>query len=688
MVTIAQAFESAVGHHQAGSLQEAERIYRLILQAEPGHVDAHHLLGVLALQTGRHAEAVRHISAALKLKPDFAEAHSNLGNALSAMNRLPDALEHFQQAVRLQPGVAEMHNNLGNVLRALGRLPESLEQFEEALRLRPAFAEVHNNLGAALFELGRLPEAREHFEQAVRFRPDYGEAHLNLGNVLKDLDRLPEAEVCFREAARLRPGDAAAHTNLGNAVREQGRMTEALAQFARAVEVEPDCVMPHWNRATIYLLQGDLARGWPEYEWRLRLPSRTDRGFSQPRWDGGALQGRTILLCAEQGLGDTIEFIRYAPLVKQKGGTVLFECQPALVRLLSGVPGVDRLIPQGSPLPAFDVYCPLLSLPLLLGTTVETIPRAVPYLRADERLVEHWQRELECFSGFRVGIVWQGDPRHVKVHRRSLPLEHFEPLARLSGVHLLSLQKGPGCEQIAQLDGRFTVTDLGARLDEASGPFMDTAAVMKNLDLVVTADTAIGHLAGALGVPVWLALWSVPDWRWMLEREDSPWYPTARLFRQTQRGDWPGVFERMARALEPLLDPAPRTRPIAIGVSPGELIDKITILQIKSRRMVDPSKRRHVRAELTALEQVARGTVEPSQRLDELTAALKAVNETLWQVEDEIRDCERCQDFGPRFVALARSVYRQNDHRAALKRQINELLGSELVEEKAYRPYE
>jgi hypothetical protein len=270
-------------------------------------------------------------------------------------------------------------------------------------------------------------------------------------------------------------------------------------------------------------------------------------------WEGSPLHGRTILLRAEQGLGDTLEFIRYAQLLKQQGATVFVECQKPLLRLLARCPGIDRLLAQGEPWPeTVDVQIPLLSLPSRLGTTLATVPAPIPYLSADPDLVAHWAQQLRSDGTFKIGIVWQGSPAYRDDQSRSIPLAQFAPLARLEGVQLISLQKGRGTEQLRKVADQFSILDLGSQLDETAGPFMDTAAVMKNLDLVIACDTAIGHLAGALGVPVWVALPFVPDWRWLLHRGDSPWYPTVRLFRQSVPGDWPGVFQRMTDAVRKL----------------------------------------------------------------------------------------------------------------------------------------
>jgi hypothetical protein len=480
------------------------------------------------------------------------------------------------------------------------------------------------------------------------------------------------------------------HNNLGVALQKQGALGEAVASYRRALELRPDYAEAHNNLAFVWLLTGDFEQGWSEYEWRWKANLLSPPSFTQPLWDGTPLAGRTILLYAEQGLGDTLQFIRYAPLVERRGGRVIMACPRPLLQLLASCPGIDRLVALDAVSSDFELYALLMSLPRILGTSLESIPADVPYLEADPELTVHWQSELATFSReFRIGIAWQGNPDHRGDRHRSFRLAQFAPVARLEGVRLFSLQKGPGAEQIREVGDRFPVTDLGSRLDETTGAFMDTAAVMKNLDLVISADTAIAHLAGALGVPIWVALSSAPDWRWLLGREDSPWYPTMRLFRQASPGDWDGVFARIAAAVEGRLCKLPvRARSVPIEVSFGELLDKIAILQIKSERFADPAKLQNVRAELESLEAARDRALGHWEGLGELTAELRSVNEALWEIEDAIRECERAGDFGARFIELARSVYRTNDRRAAIKRRINERLGSRFIEEKAYVPYE
>jgi hypothetical protein len=302
----------------------------------------------------------------------------------------------------------------------------------------------------------------------------------------------------------------------------------------------------------VWLSQGNYEQGWTEFEWRWRCKGFALRPFTQPAWDGSSLADKAILLHTEQGAGDTIQFVRYSPLVKERGARVILECPARLIPLLKSCRGIDAWVAQGALLPAFDVHLPLLSLPRIFGTTVTTVPTGVPYLAADSQRVERWRRELAPLHAFKVGIVWQGNPEYLADYRRSPPLALYGLLARVPGVQLFSLQKGDGIEQFADITGEFLVTDLGGRSDVVGGAFVDTAAIMPNLDLVITSDTATAHLAGALGVTTWVPLSYAADWRWLLDREDCPWYPTMRLFRQAELGNWKPVFERVARELDEL----------------------------------------------------------------------------------------------------------------------------------------
>jgi len=354
--------------------------------------------------------------------------------------------------------------------------------------------------------------------------------------------RPTEALPMFQTALRLHPQEVETLNNLGAAHLSLGQIDEAIATYQLAIALKPQFAEAHFNLGVALLLSGDLDRGWREYAWRARSPLEPK---NKPRWDGSSLAGKTILLYPEQGMGDTIQFIRFASVLKDRGAHVLFGCPEPLIRLLQTCAGIDELLPDRAPLPPFDCYAPLLSLPGLLGVNLTTIPASVPYLSALPDLVNSWRAKLSHLKGFRVGIAWQGNPKHKGDRHRSMPLAQFEALARIEGVQLISLQQGFGSEQIAQLNDRFAVYDPGVLVD-----FMDSAALMSNLDLIVTVDTAIAHLAGALGLPTWVALPRVPDWRWLLNRDDSPWYPTLRLFRQEQSGEWAPTLARIAANLK------------------------------------------------------------------------------------------------------------------------------------------
>jgi len=555
MATIPEAFALAHQHHQAGRLQAAEELYRRILAVAPQQPDAWHRLGVIAHQVGKHELAIEYIGKAIGIHGTHADFFINMGHAHQAMQRTTEAAGCYRRAVELAPDSAEAHYRLGNAMMAQRALQQAASCFRRAVQLNPSYAEAHNNLGTVLKNLGQLDEAVACFRRVAQLRPNDLEPHYNLGGALRDQGMLDEAVACCRRAVEIKPDDAEAHSNLGNALADQGKLDEAVACHRRALALNPNLGEIHKGLGLALLLAGDWLRGWPEYEWRWRTKDLLPRGFPQPLWNGEPLAGKTILLHAEQGLGDTMQFIRYAALLKEEGATVIVECQRPLLPLLQGCPGVDQLVGQGDGLPAFAVHAPLLSVPGIRQTSPESVPARIPYLFARPDLLELWREKLRKFEGFKIGINWHGRPENLRGRFRSIPLRCFAPLAQIPAVRLISLQKGAGCEQLAAVRNLFPITELPGELDQQSGPFMDTAAVMKNLDLVITSDTAAAHLAGALGVPVWVALPFAPDWRWLLDRSDSPWYPTMRLFRQTSVGDWAGVFAQIEKALDAQFHP-------------------------------------------------------------------------------------------------------------------------------------
>jgi Flp pilus assembly protein TadD len=562
-------------------LPEAEAAFRLAVQFQPTNVAAYTNLGTACLEQGRAAEAETWFRQATLIRPDLADGHRLLGTALETASKWKAAETAFRDALRLQPGLAECHyrlarvlkrqnqlapaeaayreavrlrpdhvdgwNNLGVLLADQGRHADAEPCYRAAVRLQPNNPELHNNLGVALVGLERLDDAEASYREALRLQPDNAAAHNNLGNCLRQHNRLEDAAASLREAIRLKPSYAEAHNNLGIVLAHSGKIAEGMARYDEALRLRPDYPEAHLNRSLALLSTGDFARGWAEYEWRWKMPTIKPPKFKQPRWDGSPLAGRTVLLHAEQGLGDTIQFIRYASLLQALGGRVVLDCPVPLVELAASCPGVSQVVARGSALPPFDVWATLLSIPGLLHTTLETIPAAIPYVKADPERVRYWQQELASVPGLRVGISWQGSKQHRGDRVRSVPLTRFASLAKTGSVRLLSLQKGLGTEQLAEAAAAgWEVLDYGSRT-EAS--FADTAALMLNLDLIVTVDSAVAHVAGALGLPVWVATPYAADWRWLRHREDTPWYPTLRLFRQPVPGDWDIVFQRLSGAL-------------------------------------------------------------------------------------------------------------------------------------------
>ena len=463
---------------------------------------------------------------------------------------LRNAESIYRQVIAVVSSNANAWCFLGMACHDQSRFDEAVEAYHKALDIQPNFPIALSNLGNTLKQLGRLEEAEASCREALRLKPDYSTAFNNLGVALVAQGRLEEASETFEKALALMPNDAVTHSNLSAALVRQGKYTEAEANSKQALSLNPNYAEAHKNQGIVWLLLGDFERGWPEYEWRWQCPGSKMPSFSVPMWDGDPLDGKTILLHHEQGLGDTIQFVRYASILKQHGaGRVVVKTQKPLMKLLAACDAIDELVAEESSLPRFDLHVPMLSVPGILKTTFETIPGDVPYIHPNTDLVAKWKERLSKYDGFKIGITWQGSPDFHADAQRSVPLRHFAGLAAVPGVRLFSLQKGAGVEQLDALNGEFEVVRFGDELDRESGPFMDTAAIMRNLDLVITSDTSVPHLAGALGVPTWLALPISPDWRWFLDREDSPWYPTMRLFRQQKLGDWEDVFSRITKEL-------------------------------------------------------------------------------------------------------------------------------------------
>lgn len=511
------------------------------MRAQPALVIAAadlHERGMALHRAGRFAEALASFDAALALEPDSADLCNSRGNALRRLKRLPEALASCERAIALAPGLAAAWNNRGLVLQALRRCDEAAASYRRALELQPQLAQAYNNLGTVECLLGRPEEALASFRHALELQPRLRGVHANLGNALRDLGRPAEALAEHELAMREDPGAAASHCNRGNALHDLGRLGDAIASYDQAIALDPGYAQAYFNKSICLLLAGQFAQGLPLYEWRTQLADATAPPLGVPVWHGTEeIAGRTLLIYAEQAFGDTLQFCRYARLARQRGARVVLRVQPGLRELLASLDPAIRVIGSQEEPGACDYQCALLSLPLAFDTTLERIPAAVPYLSPDPRRIAHWGERLG-HGGFRVGIAWQGSRNRIDVGR-SPPLAMFSRLASISGVRLISLQKG---EAVDPADAKGPPLERLAGLDEGPQAFLDSAAVMVHLDLVITSDTALAHLAGALGHATWVALKHVPDWRWLQGRADCPWYPGMRLFRQSSPGDWAGVF--------------------------------------------------------------------------------------------------------------------------------------------------
>jgi tetratricopeptide (TPR) repeat protein len=611
--------------HMQGKFEEAVAAYEQALQLDSEFAEAHSNLGNILQAQGKIDAAVSRYQRALEINPDYAEACSNLGNALRIQGKLDEAVRYCNRALAINPTFADAYNNLATALRAQDNIADAILRYRQAIALRddyvaarynlgvllqlqgqlggaiveylkvvtlrpehvqahynlgvlyqsqgnydkasryldtaidlnPDYFQAHNNLGAILELQGKTDEAIDYYRRALALNPSFAEAYYNLGHALQDQGLLDEAIANYQQALQLKQDYVEAHNNLGAIFELQGRLAEAVTHYKLTINLNPDHAGAKLNLALLQLLLGDIAGGFNNYEWRWHSHC-TPRGFSQPQWRGEPLNGARILLHAEQGLGDTLQFLRFLPMVQAAGGRVILEVQAPLRGIAAQLSGVSAFVTCGEPIPPFDWQCPLMSLPSALGITSTTIPGPRCYLSIPEDALRKAEMLPWPEHGLKVGIVWAGNPSHTKDRYRSLPLALLEPMLRMEGIHFYSLQMGQERAQLAACEA--PITDLSEGIEDMA----DTAALMTHLDLVIAVDTSVVHLAGALGKPVWVMLPSAPDWRWMLHRENSPWYPTMRLFRQTILNDWKGVVRRVCDQLSREVESAAITHAVGL----------------------------------------------------------------------------------------------------------------------------
>ncbi|HEY8007928.1 MAG TPA: DUF6165 family protein [Methylocella sp.] len=675
-----------------GRLEEALAAYDLSSHYRQGYPQALYNKGIALQGLSRLHAALEAYDAALSLDPCYYEASCNRGNVLYELGHLEDALTAFTYTLKLRPGFIVALTNRASVLLQLGHAEEAIQSCAEILRRDPNHHRSLGIAGAAYRKLGRLDKALASLEEAIRLNPAAADTWLNRGNVLQELDRCLDSIPCYKEALRIRPNYPEALSSLGVALKETGQIDEALFYFDEALKYKPGFPDARNNRAGALLLKGDLRAGFADFE------SRWDRSNAPPKplsldlpdWTGQNLEGKSIIVWDEQGLGDLIQFSRYLLLLVDAGADVTLLCRKNMHRLLRTLPKPIRVVDTLNPKEPFAFQSALMSLPHRFQTSMETIPAPTPYLFPEPTLVSKWRAQLET-DAFCVGVGWQGN-KFINL-QRSIPLECFAPLSAIKGVRLISLMKDQDSLNVKAAGGEFTIEGLGVHFDSGADSFVDCAAVMKNVDLVVTSDTSIAHLAGALGRPVFLALKHVPDWRWLMHRTDCPWYPTMRLFRQPEKGDWTSVFEQIASSVEKLVTKhaqytSRQTATLAIPAAVGDLIDRITILEIKENQIAEPAKLANIQLELAMLRKLKTEHGYEGKLLKQIEADLKATNFLLWKVEDALREHEARADFGESFVCLARQVYVINDRRASLKNKLNRIFHSVITEEKSYPTYE
>ncbi len=578
-----QTLRSAVRHLQAGRLDQAEDLYRQVLEQKPNLPLALHSLGLIAYQRRRYEDAaefvsqaisadpqaallyntmgvisdalnksdqaIRAYSKAIRLKPDYAEAHENLGLAYQHVERYEEAISSFQQAIALTPQDIESHMRLADLLRARARYAEAGLNYQNVIALAPDAAEPYNNLAICLKEQGCFAEAIAAQKRALELGPETVDFYINMAGILQSQGALAEAMTTCQQAIKLNPEDANTYYSLACVQRDAGHIDDAIGNNKQAIALAPQWAPAHWNQAVCHLLAGQFTEAWKQYPWRHKVDFKLGypHQHAQAQWDGSCFTGKRLLVHCEQGCGDAIQFARYLPLVKSRGGEVVFGVWASLVELAANMSGIDEVVPitwDSPPNCDFDLRISVMDLPALFGTTLESIDAGVPYVSVDPGKLHHWQQQLSA-EQFRIGIAWAGSPKHANDHNRSCPLDLFEPLAQLNDISLYSLQR-----DISDIRAKHRLETLGIQqIADQFVSFADTSAAMSNLDLVITVDTAVLHLAGALALPTWGLIPHSPDWRWMLHRDDSPWYPTLKLFRQSQPGDWKSVFDHISLEL-------------------------------------------------------------------------------------------------------------------------------------------
>ncbi len=537
-------------YHAQRNFTGAISCFNQALEIEPDNADVHNNLGNSLHDAGKANDAIRSYETASRLAPDHFDALYNLGNSYQEKGNFQQAVHYYTLSLGKNPNNPDVYINLGKAYHVQGDIDRAIETYEKAATLNHDTADLYFKMGNAFLDQSRIDEATRCYQKALSLDPEHSETYINLGNVFNSQHYFDKAISCYEKVIKIKPHSAVAYNNLGKLFEDQLDLGKAILYYQYALELEQGYAEAHFNYSTALLLSGNFKEGFNEYEWRFEKIGQKNiypHDLGKPLWDGSPFRGKRLLVHAEQGLGDTIQFARYLPLVKARGGTVIFEVREPLHALLETCPGIDQLV-----IFSFDEKCsepydlsiPLMSLPNLFGTTPETIPNQEPFIHSTPERINDWRNKIGD-TGFKVGIVWTGSPTNTGGHHRSCSLDSFAPLAEIQGVQLFGLQKQEAGVKLPERSEFVLINNFGSKFKD----FADTAAAIENLDLVISIDTAVAHLAGAMGKPVWTLLPFSPDWRWLLNREDSPWYPTMRLFRQPEPGDWDSVFRQVEAEL-------------------------------------------------------------------------------------------------------------------------------------------
>lgn len=567
--------------YQAKNLYDVALIhYEKALKLEPKMFDAHVNIGNILFLKKDYTKAEYHFKKALAINPSFSMAYLGLGNLYKEIELFDEAIKYYEKTLSLEPESFEALNNIANTFLIKERIDDAIVYLHKALQVKPEEAEIYYTLGNIYKDKREYDKAIAYYENALKYNNEFADAYNGIGLVLQEKNQLDRAIEYYHKALEINSNDYVVYVNLAGALNLKDSYDEAISYCEKALEIKPDCIDAyinlgiitylkrnyedsikyslkaididpenadaHFNLALALLLKGDFENGWREYEWRGRLKEKVWLKFDKPIWDGSDIKGKRLFVCTEQGFGDAIQFIRYVPLIKEKGvEEVIIECYPQLKPLFETVSGVDKVIPRGEELPEFDVYCHLLSLPNIFKTNISNIPSNIPYFNINKEVIEKWNTLITGNDRIKVGLAWAGSPRHKNDRNRSIMLKLLKPVLDINDIDFYSLQVGPGSEQLKELDNEKCMIDLTNNIND----FLDTAGLILNLDLVISVDTSVAHLAGALGKHVWVLLPYVPDWRWLLNREDSPWYPTMRLFRQRSSGNWDSIVQDIKEEL-------------------------------------------------------------------------------------------------------------------------------------------